>query len=179
MIVQGVYALVAWWIAARAVVRMASLVGALDGGVLEAVRAVKRRGRSVAELATGEMHEALVPLFTAERDGELASDRADELLTDCAPPTNAMRGMATIGTTLGLLAAIATLRGAAGGGAALAAKAFGSALMGIATAIPLWTALAIAGRHMKRVSAKVHRLAVELESEPSSAGPAESEGDDD
>ncbi|MFO0557230.1 MAG: hypothetical protein U0269_04375 [Polyangiales bacterium] len=178
MIVQGVYALLAWSIAGRAVVRISTIAGVMEGGVVEATRALRRRGLTVDVLVTDEMHPAIAAVLTADRDGESASDRADALLGDCAPPTNAMRGLATIGTTLGLLAAIATLRSSTLAGEALAAKAFGSALMGIATAIPLWTAIAIAGRHMKRVSSRVHALAVALDAEPSVRGPLESESGD-
>lgn len=178
MIVQGVYALLAWSVAGRAVVRISAIAGVMDGGVVEATRALRRRGATVDVLVTDEMHPAIAAVLVADRDGESASDRADALLGDCAPPTNAMRGMATIGTTLGLLAAIATLRSSTLAGEALAAKAFGSALMGIATAIPLWTAIAIAGRQMKRVSSRVHALAVALDAEPSARGPKGSESGD-
>jgi hypothetical protein len=178
MIVQGAYAVLAWSIAGRAVVKISTIAGVMDGGVVEATRALRRRGLSADVLVTGEMHPAIAAVFVADRDGDSASDRADGLLSECAPPINGMRGMATIGTTLGLLAAIATLRSSTVGGEALAAKAFSSALMGIATAIPLWTAIAIAGRHMKRVSARVHALAVALDAEPSARGPVGSESGD-
>ncbi len=179
MIVQGAYALVAWSVAVRAVSRAAALAGAVDGGVVEAVRAARRAGRSTQQLASDQMHPALVSVLSAETDGELGSDRADEVRMDYAVPVSALRGMATIGTSLGLLAAIATLRSSTGGGEAVAARAFGSALLGFATAVPMWSALALAGRHARYASKQLHRLALALEEDPSDGGRAQSQLDED
>jgi len=178
MIVQWAYALLAWSIAGRVVVRISTMAGVMDGGLVEATRALCRRGRSTDVLVTDELHPAIAAVLTAAQDVELASDRADALLSEYAPPTNAMRGMATIGTTLGLLAAIATLRSSTVGGEALAAKAFGSALLGIATAIPIWTAIAISGRQWKRIASKVHALADVLDAASSARKTLQEESGD-
>ncbi len=180
LVLQGVYALVAWSIAVRAVARSAAISGALDAPVVEAARALRARGEGYAALSTEAMHPAIAWVLGAEADGELASDRADEMVSECAPPSRALRGMATIGTSLGLLGAIATLRGIVGGGGASAARAFESALLGFVTAIPLWTALAVAGQRMRRVSVQLHRLAEVVDGEPmvgASAGSEEPDGD--
>jgi hypothetical protein len=156
LIVQGTYALFAWWWAARVVARAATLAGALDPQVLAAVRALVRRGRVDAcdGLAERVGVSAITEVLCAHREGDEPIDRLDGVLAREAPPHRALRGLATIGTMLGLLAAIATLRGGGSG-----TRALESALMGFSTAIPLWTAVGLSVSRWRRASRALEKLA--------------------
>lgn len=179
---QGVYALAAWAYSVRVVARVASLAGAIDGGVLEAVRALRQRGEGLdALLASDALHPDVRWVLRSAHEDELATDRVDAVLAKTAPPSLTLRGLATIGTSLGLLGAIVTLRGVIGGGGG-AARAFESALLGFVTAIPVWSALALAGQRTRRTARQCERLAELLDLDPSAEASAESEpgfGDDD
>lgn len=180
---QGVYALAAWAYSVRVVARVASLAGAIDGGVIEAVRALRRQGEGLdALIASDELHPDVQWVLCAAREGELATDRMEWVLARTAPPSLALRGLATIGTSLGLLGAIVTLRGVIGGGGG-AARAFESALLGFVTAIPVWSALALAAQRSRRTARQCERLAELLDLDPSAdasvgSEPESSDGDD-
>ena len=172
---QGAYALAAWAYSVRVVARVASLAGAIDGGVIEAVRALRQRGEGLdALIACDELHPDVQWVLRAGREDELATDRMELVLAKTAPPSLTLRGLATIGTSLGLLGAIVTLRGVIGGGGG-AAKAFESALLGFVTAIPVWSALALAGQRSRRTARQCERLAELLDVDPSADTLAESE----
>lgn len=172
---QGVYALAAWAYSVRVVARVSALAGALDGAVIDAVRALRRRGEGLdALLASDELHPDVQWILRANAEEELASDRAEVVLAKTAPPSLTLRGLATIGTSLGLLGAIVTLRGVIGGGGG-AARAFESALLGFVTAIPVWSALSLAAQRMRRTARQCERLAELLDLDPSVEESSESE----
>jgi|LNFM01.1.fsa_nt_gb hypothetical protein len=165
--VQGVYALVAWTIATRAVTTTASLLGALEPTLISRVRQLVRSGNGAAAVSLVERagHPALLSIAQATADGEEPLDRVDAVVLDYGPPTRALRGMATIGTSLGLLAAIATILGSVSSTSRGAAAAFERALMGFVTAIPLWTAATIAGQQMRRVRKSLERIGLAFSGE--------------
>jgi hypothetical protein len=161
LILQGAYALVAWSIAVRAVVRVSDLVGALDPALMRRVRALVAEGRGTECGALADrLENPTISLLLKGEDDEDAYERLDDALAMSAPPTKALRGMATIGTSFGLLAAIATLRfGMPSGATRAAGAAFESALLGFVTAVPLWTAIGVCGLRMKRCAVLLEKLA--------------------
>jgi hypothetical protein len=172
-IAQGVYACAAWSFAARAVVRSADLAGVLASPLVSRARSwrgpeARARRRRIAQ----QLNSPAVSLLMQEplEEGEHFVDRLDDALGLAAPPSRAMRGMATIGTMFGLLAAIALLRGRAGD-ARVAAAAFECALLGFVTAVPLWTAVGVCGARARRSALGLERLASALDGD----GPAEGE----
>lgn len=161
---QIVYALVAWSIAIRAVLRTAKLSGLLDVSLLKLVRGLARQKKDTEiaalcdDLNSSAVSEVLREPVTL---GEDMGARVNQAIALSAPPSTAMRGMATIGTSLGFLGAIATMRtGVDVGGAQRAmARAIECALLGFVTAIPLWTAITVSSRHMKTVRTALDKLA--------------------
>ncbi|MBL8678357.1 MAG: hypothetical protein JNK05_04285 [Myxococcales bacterium] len=181
-VVQGLYAVVAWSIAVRAVARTSALLGALDPALISQAKSLVRRGDRGGATALVERagHPALVFVVEAEKDDEDVLDRVDVVGLEYGPPTRGLRGMATIGTSLGLLAAIATILTSVASPSRGAAQAFERALMGFVTAIPLWTAATIAGQQMRRVRKSLDRFGLALagdDAEPRSAEEPASEGD--
>lgn len=174
-VVQGAYAIVAWFFAVRAVAKTSALLGALDPALVSRARQLSRSGdrdgvRSVVENAG---HPALAFVVQAESEGEDPLDRVDIVALEYGPPTRGLRGMATIGTSLGLLAAIATILTSVSAPSRGAAMAFERALMGFVTAIPLWTAATIAGQQMRRVRKSLDRFGLALagdDGEPRTGG---------
>jgi len=175
---QVVFAIIVWSVAARAVWRSRAYGGpalrslrwsAFDGsGSLS-----PRFGRELARRFGGTPLESMVlalrgdsPMATdSEPVGELSSvgessdaERVgllDDVVDSLRPPIRLLRGLATAGTTAGLLAAIATLRRALGVGTqgaleAAAARGLDCAVTGFLTALPLWTAIALCRQNFRR-----------------------------
>ena len=162
--IQATYAAIAWSVALRAVIRSARLNGQLDASLLKHVQKL-----------VGSKHEAQIEALCVELNSEAISEvirepvfsaedvfsRVKQAIAMSAPPTTAMRGMATIGTSLGLLAAIATMRSSfdTGGSQRAVAQAIECALLGFVTAIPLWTAIGVCAKHVKPARLALDKLA--------------------
>ncbi len=161
---QSVYAMVAWSIALRAVVRSARLSGLLDASVL---KLCKRLLTAKHESSIKELCDQLgsAPLSEVLRESVSPTEdvfaRVDRAVAMTAPPTTALRGLATIGTSLGFLGAIATMRASVdtGGAQRAMAQAIECALLGFVTAIPLWTAVTISGKHTRSARLALDKLA--------------------
>ncbi len=167
LLAQGAYAIGAWGFAARAVWQSAVLVGLLSAPLASRVLAWRRANEDErARAFAREVHNPVISLLMEVplEEGELADDRLADALAMAAPPSKALRGMATIGTLFGLFAAIGMLR-SAGADARVAPAAFECALLGFVTAIPLWTAVAVCGVRARRITLALERLALAIDGE--------------
>jgi hypothetical protein len=178
LLAQCVFAAFAWTLAARAVHRVAFFGGYAGKGLAATIRELRVGGRAseVPKLAEQFGETPLTSLLQLDADRVSAEElvsTAQEILPAIAPPIRVLRGLATIGTTLGLLAAVATLRQALDVGAATAmeraaAQAFDSAVAGFVTALPCWTAVALCRRRTWQTYAELDLVVLAMRAE----GPA-------
>ena len=169
--IQATYAVLAWGVALRAVIRSARINGQLDPSLLTHVqKLVSRQQESQIEALCIELNSEAISEVIRERvfGAEDVFARVKQAVAMSAPPTTAMRGMATIGTSLGLLGAIATMRSSFDTGASQAAvaQAIECALLGFVTAIPLWTAIGVCAKHVKPARIALDKLAAIREDLP-------------
>lgn len=167
------YAAVSWSISAGAVYRAAFNAGTAGPGLeaaIESLTARPDRESAVASFA-GALGEGPVrALLDGGYDDSSAEQwalRVDRAQADYAVAVRTLRGLATMGTTLGLLAAIATMRAGLEAPHAEAVRtvanaAFDSAVLGFVSALPCWAALALARTHDRRTYQSLGRAAVAL-----------------
>lgn len=162
--IQATYAIIAWSVALRAVIRSARINGQLEPALLKLVqKLVATKQEAQIEALCDELNAEAIsevirePVLSAED----VFARVKQAIAMSAPPTTAMRGMATIGTSLGLLGAIATMRSSFDTGASqgAVAQAIQCALLGFVTAIPLWTAIGVCAKHVKPARIALDKLA--------------------
>jgi hypothetical protein len=182
---QIAFASVAWYIAARAVFQ-ANLVGSLAGRDLAAlVRDLRRAGRGsevrrLAEALTPAPLEGLLELDADRVSAEDLVASAQSVLDAARPPAKLLRTLATVGTSLGLLAAVATLRVALQGQSAavmtqVASRAFESAVLGFVTALPCWTAAALCRQRLLQLYRELDGVLLAMRAE---GGPDEGPADE-
>lgn len=172
LVAQILYASIAWWFCARSVWRtetFAASSGRNLAGTLRELRAACR-DTDIARLPGLLNAEALATLLDA--DGR--RDSAERMVSDAssvsrmaAPPVRVLRSLATMGTMLGLLCAVANLRAgldasSAGQLGLAASRALDSAVAGFVTALPCWTAAALCGRRARRTEIELELVLLAL-----------------
>lgn len=153
LVAQTVFAAVAWYLSARAVVRVFAFAGYAGRPLAVTIQELRERGRGsevhrLAELLDAAPLEAFFDIDPDRLSAEELISRAQRVLAQVAPPIRLLRGLATVATTLGLLAAVASLRSGleAGTVAAMqtaATRALDSAVVGFVTGLPCWTAVGL------------------------------------
>lgn len=182
LVLQVLYASVAWYFAARAVHRTAYFSGEVGEPLAATVRELRRVGRAADVARLGAALEPSPAGVLLADDTEYVS--AEELVAESertlaarTPPDRMLRGLATVGTTLGLLAAIAALRTGlnAGPGAPFdraVGNALDSAVAGFVTALPCWTAVGLCRTSVRRARRGLEQLVVAMRSDVPAAGGA-------
>lgn len=163
--VQAVFAVFAWGVAIRAVLRVADLAGVLiESKLVETTRALTKQGDHDGLRRLGQaLDSANLQAIVAVSESELLELdlRVNAAVDAVRPPLGALRGMATIGTSLGLLAVIVRLHHGLQIGSAGAAMmgVLDSAVLGFVTALPLWTAIGLVQPKMRRIVERLDALA--------------------
>lgn len=183
---QVLFASAAWFVAAKAVLRAAQFTGETGAVLAATIRELRRTGR---EADVAQLGVVLTPSpIGGLLEDEGRCDSAEELVAEAerglraaAPPTRALRGLATIGTTFGLLAAVAALRTGLSQSSGLAleqaaGRALDSAVLGFVTALPCWTAVGLCRTLARRAAVSLEPVLLALRAGPDHA--ATSDGDE-
>lgn len=172
LLVQGLFAAVAWGFSARSVVRSSRSAGSVQPALADALHEIAQRPTAEGDLARfaqalGGPVQTLLDGPSTEADPEQWALRAQRAYGLEQTPVRALRGLATMGTTLGLLAAVATLRAGleapnSDAVRSVATAAFDSAVLGFVTALPCWSALAASRLYDRRTWQGLDRAVVAL-----------------
>jgi hypothetical protein len=178
---QFAYAAMAWYFAARVVAVAYRFGGTVGRELSRTVRELRRADRDpdIARLAEALHPSPIASLLelTPETTSpiELVAE-AERVSSNVAPPIRLLRSIATAGTMLGLLSAVATLRLSLDAGTATrmettAKRAFDSAVVGFVTALPCWTAIALTRRRARETYSDLERIVLAMRAERSRPGP--------
>ncbi len=150
-----------------------AVFGAVSGralaGTVRELR-VASRDDDISRLPSLLDAEPLAALLDTDDHGASAEQLVDHAITAAraaAPPVRALRSLATIGTMLGLLCAVASLRSGIDANSAAdlgraASRALDSAVLGFVTALPCWTAAALCGRRARQTEIEMESVLLAL-----------------